>query len=121
MKAIYAKKKEKLSSAINPAMKKVSIMLDQWVQKNFQTEGLPVGGWEEIARNGMILQDTGTLRHSFIPFSTKNNAGIGSDLPYSVIHEKGIGVAKRRMLPHKKDVIKKARSIIKTELTVASK
>lgn len=121
MKNIYDKKRKKLSRAISPAMKKISIMLDQWVQKNFQTEGVPVGGWADIERNGMILQDTGTLRLSFIPFSSKNDAGIGSDLPYAIVHEKGIGVTKRRILPMRKDVIKKARSIIKDTLTTAGK
>ena len=121
MEAIYAKKRDKLSRAISPAMKKVSVMLDTWVQKNFQTEGLPVGGWADIERNGMILQDTGTLRLSFIPFSSKNDAGIGSDLPYAIVHEKGLGVTKRRILPQRKDVIKQAHKIIKGTLITAGK
>lgn len=121
VKKQYADKRKQLSGAISPAMKKVSIMLDQWVHKNFQTEGIPVGGWEEIERNGMILQDTGVLRASFIPFSSRFNAGIGSDLPYSKTHEEGIGVAKRRILPRQKDVRAKAKKIISSTIKTAGK
>jgi len=79
--------------------KKISIMLDSWVQRNFKSEGGSVGGWAPITRQGRILQDTGRLRLSFLPFADKDNAGIGSDLDYSEKHEKGIGVSRRRMLP----------------------
>lgn len=90
---------------------KVSIFLDRWVQSNFKTEGGKVGDWKPIARDGMILQDTGRLRASFLPFATKKNAGIGSDLPYSKKHEEGQGVTKRRMLPKEKEVKKGIKKI----------
>jgi phage gpG-like protein len=121
LKAIYDKKRKKLNRAIHPAMKKVSIMLDQWVQKNFATQGGLVGGWKKITRDGMILQDTGVLKHSFLPFYSKKDAGIGSDLEYAEKHEKGIGVKKRRILPKRKDVIKTARKIIKDTIKTAGK
>lgn len=95
---------EKLSDFSRPH-KEISIMLDGWVQRNFKTEGGNVGGWEAIRRQGRILQDSGRLRLSFLPFSSRKNAGIGSDLSYSEVHEKGLGpVAKRRMLPRSDDV-----------------
>lgn len=79
--------------------KKISIMLDRWVQVNFKTEGGKIGGWAPIKRDGRILQLTGRLRLSMLPFFNRKDAGIGSDLPYSEKHEKGQGVKKRRMLP----------------------
>ena len=84
--------------------KKISIMLDSWVQRNFKTEGGNVGGWASIKRDGRILQDTGRLRASFLPFFNKKDAGIGSDLPYSKAHEEGIGVEQRRILPETPEV-----------------
>lgn len=97
--------------------KQISIMLDRWVQKNFQSEGKLVDGWHPIEREGKILQDTGRLRLSFIPFSSRADAGIGSDLPYSKHHEYGEGVRERRMLPLlddvKDDIIEKYNDHIK--------
>lgn len=104
--------------------KRAAILLDRWVQKNFQTEG---GGWEPfavykpqgrrgrwISRSGgrpgyldtsaKLLRDTGALRLSFRPFATRKDAGIGSELDYAEFHEKGIGVPMRRMLPVNADV-----------------
>ena len=101
------------------ANKKAAIFLDQWVQKNFRSEGGNVGGWLPLKRrrnrgrdsggrftaNDKILQDTGRLRLSFLPFATPKDAGIGSQLPYSILHEKGLGfLPERRMLPKHPDV-----------------
>ena len=119
IKALYAAKRKHLLK-IDPAMRKVAIYLDQWVQRNFKTEGGNVGGWKPLTqREGRILQDTGRLRASFVPFTAKNNAGIGSDLDYSKTHDKGIGhVPKRRILPQKKDVMKQVRRILKRHIEV---
>lgn len=98
---------------------RIAVFLDRWVQNNFRTEGGNVGGWEPFAHGGRflrgggidtsakLLQDTGRLRASFVPFKSRGNAGIGSDLPYSETHEEGLGnVPKRRMLPETRDVRK---------------
>lgn len=78
-----------------PTFKKIATFLDRWVQQNFKTEGGNVGGWAPFKLGGRyvkgkgidttakLLQDTGRLRASFLPFAFNNNAGIGSDLPYS--------------------------------------
>lgn len=92
--------------------KKIAVILDAWVLRNFKSEGKSVGGWEPFAAGGRqlpgggfdtsakLLQDTGRLRASFIPFSSKGNAGIGSRLDYSETHEEGFGnIPQRRMLP----------------------
>ena len=91
-----------------------SIILDRWVQKNFKSEGKSAGGWKAFAPDNKrklldpsakLLQDTGRLRSSFIPFAYINNAGIGSNLKYSKPHEEGLGpLPPRRMLPERDDV-----------------
>lgn len=115
-------------SEIDEPMAKVSIMLDRWVQKNFKTEGKNVGGWKKFKLGGRpdkkgkidtsakLLQDTGRLRASFKPFADANKAGIGSSLDYAPVHEKGIGVPIRRMLPQHADVEKQARRLIEQSL-----
>lgn len=97
--------------------KKISILLDQWVQLNFATQGKKVGGWPpfkypEFGRHitgqgwdpsAKLLQDTGDLKKSHIPFSSKKVAGIGSDLPYSKPHHEGEGhLPQRRTIPDAK-------------------
>ena len=77
---------------------KVAVFLDRWVQTNFRKEGGLVGRWKKLKLGGRrltgggfdptakILQDTGRLRISFIPFSNRRTAGIGSDIPYAKKH-----------------------------------
>ena len=117
---------------LDTVMKQASVFLDRWVQKNFRTEGGQVGGWDDLKAGGRwvgtgdnrrfdtsakILQDTGRLRASFKPFYSKDNAGIGSELPYSEIHEYGLptkNIPKRRMLPEAGDVSADIEKIIYT-------
>jgi len=125
------------------AYRKISIMLDQWVQQNFRSQGGKVGGWKELApatlrarrrknlrgarrRKGergagfvarlgrvMILQDTGRLKASLLPFSDARDAGIGSQLPYSRAHEEGLSpIPQRRIQPRSREVIAPARRIL---------
>lgn len=119
-------------------MRQVSIFLDRWVQLNFREEGGKVGGWTPFKYGGRettnaksnakidgryvnttakLLQDTGRLRISFIPFATTTNAGIGSDLPYAKGHEEGTSkLPQRRMLPKAPEVEDDCRQIIETWL-----
>lgn len=111
-------------------MKQVAVYLDSWVQRNFKSKGGSVGGWEAYTYGGRLttkakanaksiagrryintaaamLQDTGALRISFLPFIRKGVAGIGSDLPYSKPHEEGDptrSLPQRRMLPVNSEV-----------------
>jgi len=104
---------------------KVAALLDRWVQKNFQGEGklATKGGWKSFSEftprvvkdpKAKLLQDTGRLRSSFVPFYSVFNAGIGSNLDYAEKQQKGEGrLPAREMLPTKKQVwpdIKKALS-----------
>jgi phage gpG-like protein len=98
--------------------RKVSIVLDRWVQRNFKTQGGHVGGWTPFKRGGrpipgggidtsaQLLQDTGALRLSFRMFWDSKRAGIGSRIKYSKPHEEGTSrLPQRRMLPQEADVI----------------
>ena len=113
----------------SPANKNVSKWLFRWVDDNFKSEGEKVGGWEPFKYGGRVvskakgdsqsivgrnylntsaqlLQDTGLLRASFESFHSKKEAGIGSWVEYSIMHELGSplnNVPARRMLPSRKD------------------
>ena len=127
-----AKRLRKLKNS-KVAYAKVSIMLDRWVQDNFKTEGGKVGGWLPLQAGGRykggvfdpsakILQDEGRLRSSFLPFATRSNAGIGSDLPYSKKHEEGlVGMPERRMLPERGEVIDEAIDILREHVKRSTK
>ena len=98
--------------------KKASIMLDRWVQINFRSEGgqLDTGKWPPFKLGGRpvrggidtsakLLQDTGRLRASHVPFATSKSAGIGSDLPYAKAHHEGLNsLPVRRTLPEDDEV-----------------
>ncbi|MCK5609653.1 hypothetical protein KAR91_47710 [Candidatus Pacearchaeota archaeon] len=115
---------------------KAAIFLDRWVQSNFKTIGDKVGGWQKLKLGGRfrgkgknrkfdtsakVLQDTGRLRASFLPFANKKNAGIGSELPYSESHDKGKGVVKRRILPIEPEVKKDVKKIFENHVKKALK
>lgn len=97
-----------------------------FVAKNFQTEGgmTERGAWEPLAESteewkerrgySMILQNTGMLRQSFMPFHDGEVAGVGAQALYgtdpdtgkahppdiAAVHEFGLGdVPERPMLP----------------------
>lgn len=109
---------------IETPLSRAATFLDRWVQVNFRTEGGNVGGWLPFARGGRLLpngsidgsakllQDTGRLRASFLPFASKKDAGIVSDLPYAPIHHEGQGVPERRMLPKAREVVKDITKIL---------
>lgn len=113
-------------------MRQVAVLLDQWVQRNFQTQGDKVGGWNPFKYGGRLttkakatgkvdgryvnstaklLRNTGAMQHSFLPFIRNASAGIGSELPYSKYHEEGEGWMHRRLLPENKDVDADVKSI----------
>jgi len=130
------------------AFKKISIFLDTWVQRNFKSQGGKVGGWEKFKHGGRIndkgvgseirlptpwgvidawvdksaklLQDSGRLKISFLPFSSRDNAGVGSDLPYSEAHDEGIGVPQRRILPVSSEVMGGSEKILKSHIKNAT-
>ena len=48
-------RKEKVSD-FSPAMKKASIYLDSWVQRNFKSDGGNVGGWKPLSDVTLLLR-----------------------------------------------------------------
>lgn len=105
---------------------KIAVTLDRWVQSNIKTEGGKYGGWKPFKAGGRytgsgnnrrldgsakLLRDTGRLASSFIPFSEKNDAGIGTDLPYAKAHDEGMGhIPQRKILPEDSNVEIKLKS-----------
>lgn len=113
-----------------PVHKKVSIYLDRWVQKNFRSEGgnLKDGKWppfkyggrltsagskkaghaqdigsrKHVDASAKLLQDTGALRASHLPFYNRKDAGVGSDLKYAKFHNK----PKKSKLPQRRTIPK---------------
>lgn len=109
--------------------RQVGAFLDSWVQQNFTSEGGNVGGWTPFKYGGRIigwknkaplvdpsaklLQDTGRLRASVSAFHNADTVGIGTDVAYSIFHERpwtkaiwdGGQLPKRRILPTQEDVI----------------
>lgn len=108
-------------SKLNTVSAKIAVFLDQWVQKNFRSEGGNVGKWAPFAPATLhyielydpkrmpakLLQKTGHLRASFLPFTRKDSAGIGSDLPYSKPQND-----RRRMLPKTKEILPNIRQLV---------
>ena len=107
---------------------RAAVFLDQWVQRNFKSQGDKFGGWKPFAQTTIeymakydpgrapakLLQKTGRLRISFQPFASDDDAGIGTKLPYSKIHEKGSGrIPARPMLPTQQLVMADIRHIFK--------
>lgn len=121
------------------AHKKCSVILDQWVLKNFATEGGNVGGWPKfkypefgryLPRKGWdpsakLLRNTGTLMRSYRPWYSRRDAGIGSDLKYAKPHDKGEGhLPQRRMLPRREldsDLMRKFREVFKDHVKTSLK
>jgi len=96
--------------------KRVIVMIDRWIQKNFQSEGQlahPGKGWKRLSpqtiiqrRQGRnvglgvkILQDTGQLRSRWKHEYNDRRAVVQSGVPYSGKHHYGKGVPERRILP----------------------
>lgn len=98
--------------------RRIATFLDNWVQRNFDSEGELSGGWTPFAAGGRwipgigldasakLLQHTGELRASFRPFYDSKQVGIGSDLERAKYHEEGTStIPARPMLPREKDII----------------
>lgn len=116
-----AREMKRLAKAIGDttrANRQVSVWLVRWVNSNFRSEGGKVGGWVGFKNGGRrikgggidttakLLQDTGKMRASFLPFHSRRQAGIGSDLDRSVWHDAGLpnrSLPARRLLPNNTD------------------
>lgn len=101
---------------------KAVILIDRWIQKNFQNEGKEVGGWEPLAESTLaqrrtgkkggkgnrILQDTGQLKSRWKHFWNNDSARVTSGVPYAVYHDSDKPRSKlprRPILPDEKHIL----------------
>jgi phage gpG-like protein len=104
--------------------RQLAIQLQGWVLRNFQRGGsLQTPNWAPLkpstakqkARKGYSstpLIRTGHLRQSFRPFYSREQAGIGSEVPYGKYHETGTSrLPQRAMMPPADVAIAYARQI----------
>jgi phage gpG-like protein len=92
--------------------RQLGIQLYGWTQRNFQQSGgLQTPTWAPLAASTAArkakqgysskpLERTGHLRQSFRQFSDNDQAGVGSEVPYSRYHEEGTAkMPQRATLP----------------------
>lgn len=107
-----------LGEMANPttANRQASIQLYGWCIRNFDSEGAFVGKWAELADSTIrekrrlgkekMLVRTGELRAGFDAFYTRENAGVGNDVPHAIFHEEGTNTTPRRqLLPSRSTVL----------------
>ena len=99
-----------------PLFKRIGVKLLNEIDTTFKTEDFEGKRWTPLApattlrrRRGpgigsaRILQDTGTLRQSFVMDVGRTKLTVGTPVDYSETHEEGLGnVPQRRMLPSEK-------------------
>lgn len=131
MQRRFKERAEETRQAIAVSNKQASIVLYQWVLRNFQGEGSEAGGWEPLAPSTIaykeehgysrILQNTGALRASFLPYSDDKVALVGSPLAYSATHEEGTArVPQRRLLPNAEEAQEMVMPIYGREMKIVT-
>lgn len=113
------RKLERFARAIarpREANREASIALYGFVARNFQREGALVGGWAPLApatarekakigKERMLVR-SGALKGSFVPFYSDVQAGVGSELEYSLYHHEGTDtIPARQLLPDRRQVL----------------
>jgi phage gpG-like protein len=108
--ANLAKFADKLANPLI-ANKAVAVQLYSWTIRNFDAEGAEQSPpWPRLAERTIerkrrigkerMLVISGQLRASLLPFWTRENAGIGSQLSYARYHEEGTAtLPQRKLLP----------------------
>lgn len=119
VKSSIAKKHVKLGRRKTTNARAV-IIVDRWIQKNFQTEGKPFGGWDRLqpvtiagrrkkGKGAKILQDTGNLKDNWKHFWNSAYGRIRSGTPYAKYHDSAderSRLPRRQILPDEKHIIK---------------
>lgn len=120
---VLAKKVEGIRRSLDKRREinaKAVVLLDRWIQKNFQSQGRLAqgGGWKPLKeatikrrRKGpgvgspRILQDTGTMKSRWKHIWSAKLAGIQSGVNYSKYHDKGTSrLPKRKITPTRKQI-----------------
>lgn len=115
LKAKFKKLAKQIKSNKTPMFKRIGIEVLNEVSKNFQTESNDGKRWQGLSSdtkkqrregpgsgNPRILQNTGTLRRSFVFDANNNRVKVGTSIEYAPLHEFGNGVPQRKMLPTNK-------------------
>jgi len=115
------------------------VIIDRWIQKNFQQEGklaMGGGGWKSLAaatieqrRKGKksrfgtkILQDRGWLRDKWKKTWTARYGAVQSKMDYSEGHHKGLGhLPERRILPTEKQMMPELTKVFEHFVSVSIK
>ena len=113
------------------------VIVDRWIQKNFESEGEPFGGWTPLSPvtiamrtrnkegNVRILQDTGQLKTRWKHLYDEKTAAIQSGVPYATLHNNGgwtkfggslVRVPKRQILPEKEHIWDKLKKLFSADL-----
>lgn len=94
------------------ANRKAAVQLFKWALTNYEGEGRLVGAWaplkprtlkakEAAGYSSKILLRTGVLRQNFAQFATREAAGIGNRISYSLPHQEGTSrLPQRRLMPN---------------------
>ena len=92
------------------------VVVDRWIQKNFQSNGFNVGGWKKLenpsekrgGKSAQPLKDTGRLRMAWHFKANNTEASITSGVDYGHYHDqtdkKFKHVPQRRILPTNKEI-----------------
>lgn len=101
---------------------KAVILVDRWIQQNFNKEGEFVGGWEKLAKSteearrtgkkkrkgNKVLQDTGQLKSNWAHYWSHRFGRITSKVPYAKYHDsdkpRKSNLPRRQILPDNKHI-----------------
>lgn len=100
------------------ANRQAAIQLYSFTIRNYEAQGGLIGGWAPLkpatvkaklkkGYSPKILLRTGTMRQNFAQFSTKDEAGVGNRISYSIYHQEGTSrMPQRRLLPNDEEMRK---------------
>jgi phage gpG-like protein len=114
------------------------VVVDRWIQKNFEDQGQAVGGWTPLSpvtialrtRNKTgdikILQDTGQLKTRWKHTYNDEYAAVQSGVPYARPHNEGawttmfgkalVKIPKRQILPDREHIWDKLKKLFSEDL-----
>lgn len=111
--------------------------IDKWIQKNFASEGEPVGGWAPLSaatqamrrtgkkgtKGNKTLQDTGALKTRWRHFYNRKIGKLTSAVKYGIFHHaekrNNTSLPRRQILPDNKHVEQKLLQIYGHAVRVA--
>ena len=84
---------------------KAVLVIDKWIQKNFQSQGKDVGGWAKLKpatlkqrKGSRILVRTGQLRTRWAHKYDNEHALVESGISYGIYHDQGTRNLPRRQI-----------------------